>query len=213
MTPKQKYYENIAATIIKNLNKRQMEGYYCPDSASAVHKALELMPEGSSISWGGSMTLTETGLMEALHERKDKYRIIDRNTAVTPEEQRKIYGEICCSDFFLMSTNAITLDGELVNIDGRGNRVAFLCYGPQNVLILTGMNKLVSDAEAGIRRTRDIASPPNTVRLNKKTPCAVTGRCGDCFSPDCICSQFVVTRRSGIANRIKVILIGEELGY
>lgn len=211
MTPKQKYFENAAATIIKNLEKRQMEGYYCATSEDAVKKAMELMPEGASIGWGGSMTLSETGLMDAI--RGANYRIIDRETAKTPEEQRKIYGEICCSDFFLMSTNAITLDGELVNIDGRGNRVAFLCYGPQNVLIIAGMNKVVSDVESGVKRVRDIASPPNTVRLNKNTPCAVTGRCGNCLSPDCICSQVVITRRSGIPGRIKVILVGEDLGY
>lgn len=211
MTPKQKNYENVAATIIKNLEKRQMEGYYCATSEEAVKKALELMPEGSSIGWGGSMTLSETGLMEAI--RNANYKIIDRETAKTPEEQRKIYGEICCSDFFLMGTNAITIDGELVNIDGRGNRVAFLCFGPQNVVILAGMNKVTSDVRSAVQRVRDIASPPNTVRLNKNTPCAVTGRCGDCYSPDCICSQIVITRRSGIPQRIKVILVGEELGY
>jgi len=211
LLPKQKYYENVANTIIQNLNKRQMEGYYCPDKKSALQKALELMPKGSSISWGGSMTLIETGLMDAI-QNKD-YKIINRDLATTLEEQRKTYGEICCSDFFLMSTNAITLNGELINIDGRGNRVAFLCYGPQNVLILAGMNKVVSDIESGFKRVRNIASPPNTVRLNKKTPCAITGKCEDCYSPDCICSQFVVTRRSGVPNRIKVILIGEELGY
>ena len=193
MTPKQIYYENAAATIIKGLEKRQMEGYYCPDRTSAVAKALELMPEGSSIAWGGSMSLHES--------------------AKTPEEQRQLYGKIACCDYFLMSTNAITMDGELVNIDGRGNRVAFLCYGPQNVIILAGMNKVVTDVDAGLKRVRNTATPPNTVRLHKKTPCAVTGRCGDCFSPDCICSQFVVTRRSGIPGRIKVILVGEELGY
>ena len=211
MTPRQKNYENVAATIIKNLEKRQMEGYYCATSEEAVKKALELMPDGASIGWGGSMTLSETGLMEAI--RNANYKIIDRETAKTPEEQRKIYGEICCSDFFLMGTNAITIDGELVNIDGRGNRVAFLCFGPQNVVILAGMNKVTSDVKSAVKRVRDIASPPNTVRLNKNTPCAVTGRCGDCYSPDCICSQIVITRRSGIPNRIKVILVGEELGY
>jgi len=211
MTPKQKYYENAAATIIKNLEKRQMEGYYCTTCEEAVQKALELMPEGASVAWGGSMTLSETGLMDAI--RKANYELIDRDSAKTPEERRKLYGEICGSDYFLMSTNAITLDGELINIDGRGNRVAFLCYGPQNVIILTGMNKVVSDVQSGIQRVRDVASPPNTVRLNKNTPCATTGRCGNCFSPDCICSQIVITRRSGTPGRIKVILIGEELGY
>ena len=209
--PKQKYYENIANTIIKNLDKRQIEGYYCPDKKSALKKALELIPKGSSIGWGGSMTLLETGLLDAI--QNGQYKIIDRDTAKTSEEQRKIYAEICCSDFFLMSTNAITLDGELINIDGRGNRVAFLCYGPQNVLILAGMNKVVTDIESGFKRVRNIASPPNTVRLNKKTPCAITGKCENCYSPDCICGQFVITRRSGVPNRIKIILIGEELGY
>lgn len=211
MLPKQKYYENIGNTIIKNLAKRQIEGFYCPDSKTALKKALELMPKGSSIGWGGSMTLIETGLLDAI--KKEDYKIIDRETAKTAEEQRKIYGEICCADFFLMSTNAITLDGELINIDGRGNRVAFLCYGPQNVLILTGMNKVVTDIETGFKRARDISAPPNGVRLNKKTPCATTGRCENCYSPDCMCGQLVLTRRSGVPNRIRIILIGEELGY
>jgi len=211
INPKQKYYENVANTIIKNLTKRQIEGYYCADKKSALNKALELIPKGASIGWGGSMTLIETGLLDAV--KNGDYEVIDREKVTDLEEQRKIYGEICCSDFFLMSTNAITLEGELINIDGRGNRVAFLCYGPQNVLILAGMNKVVSDVESGFKRVRDIASPPNTIRLNKKTPCAVTGKCEDCYSPDCICGQFVVTRRSGVPKRIKVILIGEELGY
>ena len=211
LLPKQKYYENVANTIIKNLSKRQIEGYYCKDKESAVKKALELIPKEASVSWGGSMTLTETGLMDAI--KNGEYRLIDRDAATNLEEQRKVYGEICMSDVFLMSTNAITLDGELINIDGRGNRVAFLCYGPQNVVILASMNKIVTDVESGLKRVRDIASPPNTVRLNKKTPCAITGKCEDCYSPDCICGQIVVTRRSGVPNRIKIILIGEELGY
>lgn len=209
--PKRKYYENIANTIIKNMKKRQIEGYYCPDKQSALQKALELIPKGASIGWGGSITLSETGLMDAI--QNGDYKIIDRDKATSLEEQRKIYGEICMSDIFLMSTNAITLDGELINIDGRGNRVAFLCYGPQNVIILAGMNKVVTDIDSGFKRVRNIASPPNTIRLNKKTPCSVIGKCEDCYSPDCICGQFVVTRRSGVPNRIKVILIGEELGY
>jgi len=209
--PKQQYYENIANTIIKNFKKRQIEGYYCPNKACALQKALELIPKGSSISWGGSMTLIETGLLDAI--QNNDYKIINRDLATNSNEQRKIYGEICCSDFFLMSTNAITIDGELINIDGRGNRVAFLCFGPQNVLILTGMNKIVSDIDSGFKRVRDIASSPNAIRLHRKTPCAITGKCEDCYSPDCMCGQFIITRRSGIPNRIKVILIGEELGY
>lgn len=208
---KENHYEKVANTIIKNFKKRQIEGYYYPDSESAILKALDLIPKESSISWGDSMTLIETGLMDVI--QNGNYKIINRDTSTNPEQQRKIYSNICCSDFFLMSTNAITLDGELINIDGRGNRVAFLCYGPQNVLILTGMNKVVSDIESGFKRVRDIAAPPNGIRLNKKTPCTITGKCENCFSPNCMCGQFVITRFSLIPNRIKVILIGEELGF
>lgn len=207
----QKYYENIAKTIIKNLEKRQMEGFYCADKKLALKKALELIPKGSSIAWGGSMTISEVGLFDAI--QNENYKVINRDSATNSEELKKLYGEICCSDYFLMSTNAITLDGELINVDGRGNRVSFLCYGPENVLLLVGMNKVVTDIESGLKRSRDIAAPKNAVRLNRKTPCAVTGKCEDCYSPDCMCGQYVITRRSAVPNRIKVILIGEELGY
>lgn len=212
MNPKKKYYENVAATIIKNLEKRQMSGIYCADKESAVAKVLELIPDGSSIGWGGSMTLAENGFLQAVYD-KNTYQIFDRDKAKTPEEQKKVYCDICGCDYFLMSTNAITLDGELINIDGRGNRVAFLCYGPDHVIIVAGMNKVVSDVESGIQRVRNIAAPPNNVRLNRNTPCAVTGRCADCLSPDCICSQTVITRRAHVPGRITVILVGEELGY
>ena len=211
MTPKQKYYENAAATVIKNMGKRQMQGFYCPDRAAAVQKALELIPAGSAVGWGGSVTLAETGLMDAL--KAGSYTLLDRAAAKTPEAVRANYEKMFNADYFLMSANAITLDGELINLDCNGNRVASLCFGPKNVLILAGMNKLVSDVESGVRRVRDLAAPPNTVRLNRNTPCAVTGRCGDCYSPDCICGQLVITRRSSDPDRIKVLLIGEELGY
>lgn len=210
-TPKAVFYENQAATIIKNLEKRNMEGYYCPDGASAVQTALSLMPEHSVISWGGSMTLNETGLMEQLQKRD--YTLIDRMTAATPEERRELYAKATLADYYLMSTNAITLDGQLVNIDGAGNRVACLIHGPENVIILAGMNKVCPDVESAIRRVKNCATPPNTVRLNCKTPCAVTGICGDCLSPETICCQEVITRYSRIKGRIKVILIGEEYGY
>ena len=211
MTPKQKHRENLAATVIKKLSERQMEGHYCPDGASAAKKALELMPAGASVAWGGSETLLETGLMEAL--KSGPYEIIDRDAAKTPEERRAMNARICLADYFLMSANAITADGELINMDGRGNRVSFLCCGPQNVLVLAGMNKLVRDVEAGVKRIRVAAAPPNAVRLNKKTPCAATGLCADCHAPDCICGQLVITQHSFVPGRIKVILIGEELGY
>ncbi len=211
MQPKQIYYENAARTIIKNLEKRHMEGRYFSTAKEAVEDIIKTMPEGSSIGWGGSMTLSEAGLMDAL-KNKD-YVIYNRDIADTKEKQREVYANIVGCDYFLMSTNAITMDGELINIDGRGNRVSFLCFGPENVIVIAGMNKVVSDVESGIKRVHDIASPANAVRLNRKTPCAVTGKCADCLSPDCICSQTVITRFSIIPGRIKVFLIGEELGY
>ena len=134
-------------------------------------------------------------------------------TAQTPEAVKEMKAKMINADYFLMSTNAITLDGELVNIDGTANRVNYLCYGPENVLIIAGMNKVSTNVEEGINRVKNIASPPNTLRLKKDTPCAKTGRCTDCLSPDCICSQTVITRRSSVKGRIKVILVGEELGF
>ena len=208
---KQGYYENAADTVIKNLKKRRMDAYYCEDKQEALEKVLELMEDGKSVAWGGSMTLAECGIMDAV--KSGKYNVIDREKAKTDEEIRETYGKICTCDYFLMSTNAISLDGELVNVDGRGNRVSFLCFGPQNVIVVAGMNKLVTDVDMGIKRTRNMAAPPNTVRLKKNTPCSVTGRCADCLSPDCICAQTVITRLSMIPGRIKVILVGEELGY
>jgi hypothetical protein len=211
MSPKEIAKQNLANTIIKNMEKKNLEAYYCATSKEAVEKALSLMPEGASITWGGSESIKECGLMDAI--KGANYELIDRADAKTPEEDRIMYSRQVMADFFLMSSNAITIDGELVNIDGRANRVSLLCWGPQNVIVIAGMNKIASDVESSIQRVRDAAAPPNTVRLNKNTPCAQTGRCGNCYSPDCICSQIVITRRSSTPKRIKVILVGEELGY
>lgn len=211
MTPKEQSNQMLANTIIENMKKKNLEGYYCATATEAVEKALSLMPEGSSVTWGGSMSIMESGLLDAV--RQGNYEIIDRDTAKTPEEARIMYSKQVLADFYLMSTNAITIGGELVNIDGRSNRVSCLCWGPEHVIILAGMNKVASDVESALKRVRNFAAPPNAVRLNRNTPCAKTGKCGDCYSPDCICSQIVVTRRSSTPNRIKVILVGEELGF
>lgn len=212
MNPKEIYYETTANTIIHNLKKRQMEGYYCKTSKEAVELACSFLTPDSTVSFGGSMTLAETGLLSLLRERDDIH-LLDRSTAQVPEEVQEIYAKTFTADTYFMSTNAITLEGELVNIDGNGNRVAALIWGPKQVIILAGMNKVSSTLEDAYRRVKDIAAPPNCIRLNKKTPCASTGSCGNCYSPDCICSQTVITRRSGTPGRIKVILIGEALGY
>lgn len=209
---KLKSNKNLAETMIQNLAKRNMEGYYADTKEEAVKLIMEqFLTKGKTVCFGGSMTLNESGLMDAV--REGDCILYDRTTAKTPEELRDMKAKMINSDYFLMSTNAITMDGELVNIDGHGNRVSYLCYGPENVIILAGMNKVVSTVEDGVRRVRDIASPPNTVRLGKNTPCARTGRCGNCYGEDSICSQIVITRRSSVKNRIKVVLVSEEMGY
>lgn len=205
------HYEKAAKTVIANLKKRHMEGYYAADSGEALKIALSLIPEGSSVAWGGTQTCNDIGLIEAV--KKGPYEAIDRLDARESREKfKEIYGKICTCDYFLMSTNAITLDGELVNIDRTGNRVSFLCFGPENIIIVAGMNKLVESLDEAISRAKNTAAPINAERLDRKTPCTAAGKCGDCCSPDCICYNTVITRQSD-NGRVKVILVGEELGF
>ena len=211
MSHKQKALAKQAETIIHNLSKRNMEGCYFPTAADCTQAILKEMPEGSVIGWGGSESIKESGLMEAIHN--GDYELIDRSSAKTPEESRQLYAKTVLADYYLMSTNAITLDGELINIDGNGNRVACLIQGPAHVILVVGMNKVVTDVESGIARVRNMASPANAIRLNRNLACAATGVCHDCLSPECFCNQLVITRRSMHNGRIKVYLVGEELGY
>lgn len=211
MTPTQTYYQRLADTMIKKMERRGFEAYYCPDSKKAVEKALSLIPEGSSVAWGGSMTLEETGLQAAL--KTANYLLLDRDKAANAEEKKALQRQAFYADFYLMSANAITKDGILVNIDGNGNRVAALAWGPDHMLILAGMNKVEPNLEAAIARVHHTAAPANTIRLGFHTPCSQTGVCGDCLGSDCICSQTVITRFNRNKGRIKILLIGEQLGY
>lgn len=204
-------YAHTAKTIIANLEKRNMLGYYCENAREARELIHNLIPVNATVTWGGSETLVETGIMETLKE--NSYILLDRKAAKTPEESRKLYGQIVTADYFLTGTNAITLDGELINVDGVGNRVACLITGPQHVLVVAGMNKIAVTEEDGIRRARNMAAPPNSIRVGAHTPCSKTGICADCQSPDCICCQTVITRRSRVKDRITVILIGESYGF
>lgn len=211
MTHKQEAFKTTAEMIIKNLASRNMEGYFFEDSASCVKAILDMMEQGSAVAWGGSETLKESGLFTALQQ--GGYELIDRAAAATAEEQRAIYGRAVMSDYFFMSTNAITLNGELINIDGNSNRVGCLVHGPRHVMILVGMNKITADIRSGILRVQNTASPANAKRLNKSTPCGTIGKCGNCLMDECMCNQIVITRRSGHTGRIKVFFIAEELGY
>lgn len=207
------FYKNQAESIINKLKARKMEGFYCENMEEAKAKVLELLSKNDSkktVSYGGSMTIDDSDLKEKIVAAG--HELIIRENYTTPEEIKECKAKTVTSDVFLMSTNAITLDGELINIDGRGNRVSYMIYGPDEVFIIAGMNKVVSNVDDGIRRVRNFATPPNTVRLERNTPCATTGQCADCLK-ESICCQIVVTRVSMIPNRIKVILVGEELGY
>lgn len=212
MSPKNMHYETLSKTLIENFKKRQIDACYCPTAAEAQEKALSYLKPGASVSFGGSMTLEEIGMLDALRQNRD-ISLIDRAAASSPEETIKLFHDALSADYYFMSSNAITAAGELVNIDGNGNRVAALIYGPEYVIVMAGMNKVTANAEEALSRIRNTATPMNCHRLGKKTPCSVTGVCGDCLSPDCICCQTVITRRSNIPGRIKVILIGESLGY
>ncbi len=211
MTHKTSAFAKQAETIIGNLQKRNMEGYFYETSEECTRAILDQMPKGSVISWGGSESVKESGLMDAIHN--GDYELIDRAAAKDPEEARLLYSKTVLADYYMMSSNAVTLDGELINIDGNGNRVACLIQGPRHVILVVGMNKIVTDVESGIARVRNMASPANAVRLNRKIPCAATGTCHDCLSPECFCNQIVITRRSGHTGRIKVFLVAENLGY
>lgn len=211
MSVKMKARKKMAEGIIEKMKLRGMEGYFAETNEEALTIFKSLAKPGKTVAWGGSATLKEVGVLDYLPE--SGLTLIDRAKAQTPEEVRAIKAETINADYFLMSSNAITMDGILINIDGYGNRVAYLCYGPEEVIVIAGMNKVVADVEEGVRRVRNIASPPNTIRLNKDTPCAKTGRCGNCLSDDCICCSVVVTRKSNRPNRIKVILVGEDNGF
>ena len=210
LEPKKKMYDKSGPRVAAALHKRNMEGYYCSTADEAVEKVLELIPAGDVVSWGGVATVDELGIKERLRHRGQP--VIDRDTARTPEERMAMLHQALTCDTFLMSSNAISEDGQLVNIDGMGNRVAALCFGPKQVIVVAGMNKVAAALDGAIARARHIAAPANAPRFNGKTPCAVTGQCGNCTSPDCCCAQIVTTRFSKIPGRIKVVLVGEELG-
>ena len=199
-------------TIMKNLEKRNMEGYYCDTAAEACEKAMTLIREGSSVSWGGSVTIREIGLINMLESRDLK--LTDAFRPPSPDAAYEHFRQTLLADYFLMSTNAITLDGKLVNIDGTGNRMAAFILGPKEVLVFAGANKVVESEKDAVARIKAHACPSNAVRLNReKTPCVVTGKCAECLMQECMCCHTVITRFSRMPGRIKVLLINENLGF
>lgn len=209
--PKQKYYEKRGQILVKNLKNRHFDAYYCADKASALEKALELIPKGVTVGWGGALSAQQIGLMAALNA--GDYHTIDRDKCTTPEEKLEAARKSLFADVFLTGANGMSLDGQMVNIDGTGNRVAAIVYGPGTVLVVAGMNKVEDTLEDAIKRARTVAAPMNKQRFASMTPCEITGTCADCKSVDCICNQILVTRNCRPAGRIKFIIVGEELGF
>ena len=189
-TPKQLHYEKRGKILVKNLQSRHFDAYHCATKEEALKKALELIPKGASVGWGGALSAQEIGLMDALNA--GNYNALDRERCQTPEEREQNMRDCMFADVYLTGANGLSLDGQMVNIDGTGNRVAATIFGPKSVLV---------------------AAPLNKARLgNEGTPCAVTGACGDCKAERCICNQIVITRHCRPVGRIKFILVGEDLG-
>lgn len=200
--------ELLAEKVIKGLESRNMSGYYAATREEALKKALEIIPKGASVTMGGAMSAHEIGLVDAL--KSDDYNFIDRDAAT---DKRAAMLAAYDADFFLSSANAMTDDGILVNIDGNSNRVSAIAQGPKQVLFIVGMNKVCDDLDSAMKRARNVAAPINAQRFGLSTPCAKTGKCMDCKSPDTICCQFLITRFSRHKDRIHVILVNDNLGF
>ena len=209
-TAKKMFYEKRGNVLVKNLQSHHFEAYYCATKEEALAKALELIPEGSKVGWGGAYSAQQIGLLDAIHN--GEYIAIDRDKAKTPEERNQLMRACFDTDFFIVGANALSLDGQMVSVDGNGNRAGFLVYGPRYVLVIAGMNKVEENLEAAYRRARTVAAPQNCQRFDLPNPCNVTGVCGNCKNETSICNQIVITRNSRPAGRIKFILVGEDLG-
>lgn len=201
----------LGETLVKTFNAHYFESYYAETKEQAIEQVLDLIEEGDTVTWGGSMSVLTSGLTERLKE--GNYTIIDRALAKSPEEKEEIMRKAFFADTYLMSANAVSQTGELVNVDGNGNRVAALCYGPKQVIVLVSVNKVMPDLDSAIKRARSVAAPINAQRFGLDTPCSKTGQCFNCVSQDCICADIVITRISRPKNRIKIVFCGEDMGY
>lgn len=211
MTPKEQRNRRLAERLIKQLRRRNMEAYYCETAAEAVSQTLRLIPDGSTVTWGGSMTVRDIGLPDALR-RQGTYEVLDRDLLTDRADVVRTYQRAFTADVYLTSANALSEDGVIVNIDGNGNRVAAITWGPRKVIFLIGLNKVAQTVEAALARARSTAAPINTARFDIKTPCQTDGVCHNCNSPESICN-FVHFLRNSPGGRHTVILVGESLGY
>lgn len=198
--------------LIKTLQKNNINGYMVESKEELISQIEAIVEKDSVVSVGGSMTLFELGIIDYL--RKGRYEFLDRyKDGLSPADIEDIYRKSFFADAYFTSTNAITEEGELYNVDGTGNRVAAMLYGPKKVIFIVGTNKIVKDMDEAVKRVREIAAPLNTKRLNRKTPCTKVGHCMDCSSPERICNEYTVIKRQRDKNRMHVIFINENTGY
>jgi len=206
------YLEKQVETTISNLKKRNMAGFFVNDEHELKKALKELINKNSVVGIGDSVTLLETGIIDFL--RNGDYDFLDKyREGITSEEKRQLYIRNFSADTFMCSTNALTEDGELYNIDGNGSRVAPIIYGPKQVIIVAGINKIVRNIEEAEKRVRNYSAPLDAKRLGKNTPCTTLGYCMDCKSPDRICNDFTIIRGQFVKDRIKVVIVGKKLGY
>jgi len=209
------YWQRHLAELKKTLEENRFEAFVAADAKEAGKIVLEeILPKlaPKSVAWGGSATFTATGLYEVLKNRKDLKVVDQYQKNLTPEQSTEIRRQELLVDLFFTGANAVTEDGQLVNLDGTGNRVAALTFGPKNVIVLAGRNKVMPDLESAMVRVKNFAAPANAIRLEKQTPCAKTAYCEDCSGPGRICNTWTITEKSNPKGRIKVILINEDLG-
>lgn len=212
MTPKEKRDELLATRMVKQLKQRHYDALYCATAAEAVKVISDMIPDDSSVTWGGSMTIRDMGLPQVLHKRN--LQVWDRDLAANRDEAQEIYRKAFQADYYLSSVNAISEEGEIVNIDGNGNRVAAITFGPKKVIFIVGLNKVAQSLKAAISRARSTAAPINAQRFEDlNTPCKADGICHDCKSADCLCNYISIMRNSRPAGRHTVVLVGEVLGY
>ena len=210
-TPREKRNEKLAHKLIANLERRHFEAYYCNTSAEAVELVTSLVPEGSTVTWGGSASIRDTGITDAL--KRGPYTVYDRDGITDVHEKEAVYRKAFGCDYYLSSVNAMSEDGVMVNIDGNGNRVAAITWGPRRVILVVGLNKVCQDVPSALARARSTAAPVNAARFDINTPCQADGICHNCHSPESICTYIHFLRNSHPAKRHIVILVGEDLGY
>jgi Uncharacterised ACR, YkgG family COG1556. len=211
MAPELQRNDKLGEQLVKALKARHFDAYYCSTKQAAALQIMSLIPKTDVVAWGGSATMNALGVIQNV--KLEGWKCIDRDSAQNAEERLTLMRQSLLCDTYLCGTNAVTEDGELINVDGNGNRTAAMTFGPKSVIIACGMNKVVKDLDAAVSRARNYAAPVNAQRFEIQTPCKQTGACADCKSPDSICTYIVRTRLCKPAGRIKIVLIGENLGF